>query len=197
MYTEVWLSDLPSGWRWMPEIWPVSEDVLPKQSASWPAQTVLWGTRDTPWLPHLLWQSVPSLSDSSPLLEKVTRCLEPEMGSVPEVVSLLQTTRSPSTVRDLTWADWSPRDPGPKMAPSPAQAVRDLQARQLSSGTEGVRISGVQNQVCPRSCLLLPVPEAVSLLQSVLSPEQSGLWGTPDTKLRLEVFILKIFQLLN
>ena len=117
---------------------------------------------------------MPSLSDNSPLAEKVTGCLEPETGSVPEAVSLLQTAHSPSTFCEVTWADWSPRDPGPKMAPSPAQAVRALLGRQLSSGSEGAQISGAQNRVCPRSCVLLPVPEAVWLLQSVLS-EQSGL----------------------
>ena len=32
----------------------------------------------------------------------------------------------------------------------------------------------------PEAGLLLPVPEAVSLLQSVLSPAQTGLCGTRD-----------------
>ena len=56
----------------------------------------------------------------SPLSGKVPRCLEPEMGSVPEAVLLLQSARSPFAVRELTCADWSLWDPGPKMAPSPA-----------------------------------------------------------------------------
>jgi hypothetical protein len=46
-YTEVWHSDLPPGWKWRPETGPVPEDVLPLQSARSPAQTGLWGTRDT------------------------------------------------------------------------------------------------------------------------------------------------------
>ena len=41
------------------------------------------------------------------------------MGSVPETVLLLQSARSPFAVRELTCADWSLWDPGPKMAPSP------------------------------------------------------------------------------
>ena len=133
---------------------------------------------------------MPSLSDNSPLAEKVTGCLEPETGSVPEAVSLLQTAHSPSTFCEVTWADWSPRDPGSKMAPSFVQAVRDLLGRQLSSDKEGAQISGAQDGVFPRSCVLLPVPEAVLLLQSILSPEQSGLRGTPNTRLRLEIFII-------
>ena len=61
------------------------------------------------------------------------------------------------------------------MAPSFVQAVRDLLGRQLSSDKEGAQISGAQDGVFPRSCVLLPVPEAVSLLQSALSPVQTGL----------------------
>ena len=41
---------------------------------------------------------------------------------VPEAVLLLQSDRSPLAVCKLTCAEWSLRDPGPKMAPSPAQA---------------------------------------------------------------------------
>jgi hypothetical protein len=47
-------------------------------------------------------------------------------------------------VCELTCADWSPRDPGHKMAPSSAPAVRALPGRHLSSGGEGVQMSGAQ-----------------------------------------------------
>jgi hypothetical protein len=49
----------------------------------------LRGMRDTKWLSHLLWRSEPSWADTSPLAGKVPRCLEPEMGYVPEAVLLL------------------------------------------------------------------------------------------------------------
>ena len=54
------------------------------------------------------------------------RCLEPETGSVPEAVLLLQSACSPFTVCQLSFADWSLRDLGPKMAPSPAPVVQSL-----------------------------------------------------------------------
>jgi hypothetical protein len=47
----------------------------------------------------------PSLADTSPLAGKVAGCLEPETGPVPEAVSLLQSTRSPFAVHELTCAD--------------------------------------------------------------------------------------------
>jgi hypothetical protein len=64
------------------------------------------------WLPHLLWQSEPSQVANSPLVGKVPGCLEPETGSVPEAVSLLQSACSPLAVCTLTWADclWGIRD---------------------------------------------------------------------------------------
>jgi hypothetical protein len=74
--TEVWRSDLPPDWRWRPETGPVPEDVLPLQCAHSPAQTGLWGTQDTRWLPHLLWWSEPFQAATS-LVGKVPRCLEP------------------------------------------------------------------------------------------------------------------------
>ena len=83
--------------------------------------------------PGALWQSPSSRADTSPLTGKVPGCLEPETGSVPEAVlllpvpeavSLLQSTCSPFAVRELTCTDWSLRDPGPKMAPSPALVVQ-------------------------------------------------------------------------
>jgi hypothetical protein len=55
--------------------------------------------------------SEPSRADTSPLAEKVPRCLEPKMGSVqeavlllpvPEAVSLLQSACSPFAVCELT-----------------------------------------------------------------------------------------------
>jgi hypothetical protein len=59
----------------------------------------------------------------------VPGCLEPKMGSVPETVSfllvpksvlLLQSACSPFAVHELTCADWSLMDSGPKMAPARA-----------------------------------------------------------------------------
>jgi hypothetical protein len=58
----------------------------------------------------------PSQVDTSPLVVKVPRCLDPETGSVPEAVSLLpvpeavlllQSVRLPFSVCELTCADWS------------------------------------------------------------------------------------------
>ena len=68
--------------------------------------------------PALVVRALPA--DTSPLVGKVPGCLEPEKGSVPEAVLLLQSACSPFTIHELTSADWSLRDPGPKMAPSHA-----------------------------------------------------------------------------
>jgi hypothetical protein len=75
------------------------------------------------------------------------------MGSVPEAVLLLQSAHSSFTVRELTCTDWSPRDLGQKMAPSPVLEVRALSDGYFSSGGEGAQMSGAQNGVCPRSCV--------------------------------------------
>jgi hypothetical protein len=56
---------------------------------------------------------------------------------VPEAVLLLQSALSPSAVNELTCADWSQRDPGHKMAPSPTLAVKALPCGHFSSGKEG------------------------------------------------------------
>jgi hypothetical protein len=91
-------------------------------------------------------RSVPSQVVTSPLAEKVPQCLEPKTGSVseavlllpvPEAVWLLQFSWSPSAVNELICANWSQRDPGQKMAPLPALAVRALPGGHLSSGREG------------------------------------------------------------
>ena len=65
-----------------------------------------------------------------------------------------------STVCMLTCMDWSPRDPGHKMAPSPALVVRSLPGGHLSSGREGAQMSGAQNGVCPRSCFTSTCPSS-------------------------------------
>jgi hypothetical protein len=57
-----------------------------------------------------------------------------------------------SAVCTLTWRAWSLRDPGHKIAPSPAPAVRALPGGHLFSGGEGAQMSGAWNRVCPRSC---------------------------------------------
>ena len=49
--------------------------------------------------------AVPFRVDTSPLEWNVPGCLEPKKGSVPEVVSLLQSTHLPFTVCELTCAD--------------------------------------------------------------------------------------------
>jgi hypothetical protein len=130
-----------------------------------PAHTGLQGTQDTRWLPRLLWLSEPSQAATSPLAGKVPGCLEPKTRSVPEAVSLPQSARSPSTVHELTCADWSLRDPGHKMAPSPALVVRALAGGHLSSGGEGAGC------LEPRKW---PVPEAVLLLHSSCSPAHTA-----------------------
>ena len=102
-------------------------------------QTGLQGTWDKRWLSHLLWQSEPYQTGISPLTGKVPGCLEPEVGSVSEAVFLLPA--------------WSLRDPGHKMAPSPALAIRALLGGHLSSGGEGAWMPGARN--------VGSVPEAV------------------------------------
>jgi hypothetical protein len=92
------------------------------------------------------------------------------MGSVPEAVSLLpvpeavlllQSAHSPFAVLELTCADWSPRDLGHKMAPSPAPAVRALPSGHLSSGREGARMLEPKMGSVSEAVSFLPVPEAV------------------------------------
>ena len=73
----------------------------------------------------------------SPLVGKVSGYLEPEKRSVPEDVLPLQSVCSP--------AQTGLRDPGYKMAPSPAPAVRTLPGGHLSSGREGTWMSGARN----------------------------------------------------
>jgi hypothetical protein len=77
-----------------------------------------------------------------------------------------------SALCPLTWADWSLKDPGPKMAPLPAPAVRALLGEKATGCLE------TETRSVPETVSLLPVSEAVLLLQSAFSPEQSGLWGT-------------------
>jgi hypothetical protein len=117
--------------------------------------------RDTRWLSHLLWWSEYPQAGTSPLAGNVPGCLEPEMGSIPEAVLLLQSFSSPFSVCELTCTECSLRNPGPKMAPSPAQAVRALWAgtSPLVGKVPGCLESKTES-----------VPEAVSLLQSASSP---------------------------
>jgi hypothetical protein len=130
-----------------PYIWPVPEDVLSLQSVRSSSQTGLRGTQDTRWLSHMLWWSEPSRPATSPLVGKVPRCLEPETGSVPEAVLLLQSARLPSAPRadlhrlvsegpgtqdsSLTCSD-SQRPPGQPL---------------VLWQQEGARMSGAQNGV--------------------------------------------------
>jgi hypothetical protein len=78
-------------------------------------QTGLRGTQETRWLPYLLWWSEPYQLDTSPLVGNMPGCLEPETGSVPQALLLLQIACSPSTVSKLICADWSPRELGHKI----------------------------------------------------------------------------------
>jgi hypothetical protein len=117
-------------------------------------------------------EAEPSWGDTSPLAGKVPRCLEPDMGSVPEAVLLLpvpeavlllQSACSPFAVRELTCADWSLKDPGPKMPPSPALA----EPSQADTSPLAGKVPG---------CLEPEkgsVPEAVLLLQSPANPSHS------------------------
>jgi hypothetical protein len=73
------------SWRWRPRTGPVPEDELPLLSVHSPAQTGLWGAQDPRWLPHLLQWSEPSQVVTSPLVGKVPRCLEKEMGVCPRI----------------------------------------------------------------------------------------------------------------
>jgi hypothetical protein len=78
-----------------------------------------------------------------------------------------------SAVCLLTCTDWSLRDMGHKMAPSPAQAVRALPGGHSP-------LAGKVPDVW--SLKWGSVPQAVLLLQSALSPVQTGLGGTQDTR---------------
>jgi hypothetical protein len=68
------------------------------------------------------------------------------------------------------------------MALSPASAVRALPGRHLSFGGEGAWMFVAWNGGLFQKLSLLPVPEAVSLLQSLLSLAQAGLWETRGTR---------------
>ena len=81
---------------------------------------------------------------TSPLVGKLPVCLDPKTGPVPEAVLLLKSTHSPSAGQELTCADWSLRDPGYKMALSPAPAVRALPGGHLSSDEESAQMSRVE-----------------------------------------------------
>ena len=108
---------------------------------------------------------------------KVLRCLQPKMGSVPEAVSLLPVPEAVLLLQStlFTCADWSLRDPGHKMAPSPALAVRALSYNHLSSGGEGAQMSGAQNGVCRRSCVASACPRScvASAVRPLAHPLQS------------------------
>jgi hypothetical protein len=67
-----------------------------------------------------------------------------------------------SAVCALTCTDWSPRDPGHKMVPSPAPVIRALSGGHISSDGEGVGDVWTPKRE--------PVPAGVSLLQSASSP---------------------------
>jgi hypothetical protein len=123
--------------------------VFPLQSACSPAQTGHRGKPDT--------RSEPSQVATSLLVGNVPICPEPDTGSVPEAGSLLQSACSPSTVYMLTCTSWSQREPGHKMAPSPALVVRALPGDQLSSGGEGMWLFGAHNGACPRGCVVSSV----------------------------------------
>ena len=103
-----------------------------------------------------------SLQASSPLTGKVHRGLafmpaswlkmKAQNRACPRCVT--------SAVCMLTCTDWSLRNLGPKMAPSPAQAVRALPGAHISSGREGAWMSGARNRVCPRSCVTSACPRS-------------------------------------
>jgi hypothetical protein len=65
-----------------------------------------------------------------------------------------------SALCTLTCADWSLRDPGHKMAPSPALGVWALLGIQLSSGWDGAQMSVAETGVCLRSCVTFTFPRS-------------------------------------
>jgi hypothetical protein len=79
---------------------------------------------------------------------------------VPEVVSLLQSACSPFAVHVLTWADWSLRDPGPKMVPSLASKESSWADTSPLEGKVPTCLEPEEGSV-PEAVSLLPVPEAV------------------------------------
>ena len=129
--------------------------MLPLQSACSPAQTGLRGTWDTRWVSHLLWRSEPSQADISPLEGKDAQIFGDPNVICPRscVSSACPRSCVASAVHTLTCADWSLRDPGHKMAPLLASAVRALQGEHLSFVGECAWMSGTRNGVCPRSCV--------------------------------------------
>ena len=68
----------------------------------------------------------------------------------------------PPQSSELICADWSQRDLGHKMAPSPALEVRAIPGGHLSSGGKGAQMSGARNrglsQKLCRFCSLLTHP---------------------------------------
>jgi hypothetical protein len=121
----------------------------------------------------------PSQVDTSPLMGKVPRCLEAETRSfaeavlllpVPEVVLLLQSACSPFAVHELTCADWSLRNSGPKMAPSPAPKEPSLVDTPPLAG-KMPRCLGLSQKLC---CFCSPN----SYLRRLVS-EGSGTWQRP------------------
>jgi hypothetical protein len=141
---------------------PVLEDVLPLQSECSPAQTGLRGTWDTRWLFYLLWWSESSQAATSPLVGKGARMPGAQNGVCPRrcVASATRSlTFCSPRIRELTCADWSLRDPGHKMSPSPAPAVRALPRRHLSLG-EGAQMSGARSGVCLRICVASACPSS-------------------------------------
>jgi hypothetical protein len=97
-----------------------------------------------------------TLPASSPLVGKVHRVLVLRPASWLKMKA--QNRACPrrcvaSAVCALTCTDWSLRDLGHKMAPSPALEVRVLPGGHLSSGGEGAWMSQSQNGACPRSCV--------------------------------------------
>jgi hypothetical protein len=105
-----------------------------------------------------------SLQASSRLAGKVHRCLAFRPTSWLKKKAQIRTCPRKcvvSAVYMLTCTVWSPRDSGHMMALSPTLAVRFLPGRHLSSGgcggQKGAQMSGVQNGVCPRSCVISAV----------------------------------------
>jgi hypothetical protein len=161
---------------------------LPLQSALSFVQAGLWGTGDTRWIPHLVWQSDPSQEDTCPLAGKVCWCLETETGSVPEVVTLLQSDCSPAAhpPQSESWPSqtclWGTWDTGwlPHL----------LQQSEPSQADTSPLAGKVPRCLQPE---MGPVPEAVSLLQSIHLPVQTGLWGTQDTRWLSHLFLILRF----
>ena len=87
--TDIWHSNLPPGRRWRPKTGLVPEAVNFCRLHSHLCRLVSVGSGNQDGSPRCSCKAFLGRVDTSPLAGKLLRCLEPEMGSAPEAVSLL------------------------------------------------------------------------------------------------------------